>query len=322
MNLTQVLMLRAEAEYLFSRELIRLAGAEGKEPWRCPPMLGYSQIEEGRYKLAIRVRNIAELPHKVYEELENRTGGDIDLRVVGTITLLGERAPNPTFCQRMRPLVPGLSIGQALSNSPSPKTGSLGCFVKKKDHSGLFLLSNSHIISEPNSSIGTEIIQPGVLDNGDLQCDVIANLFESLNPTPASPNEVDAAIAKLKLNEVGENILPEVGIIREIERDFRGNPTLKVYKAGRSGLTQGKVTAVGLKLHVHISGEQNGGLEFVEQIEITGIKNSSFAQKGDSGSLVVDENGKAIGLLFAVGDSTAYANPIDKVFDKLQIDFP
>ena len=55
---------------------------------------------------------------------------------------------------------------------------------------------------------------------------------------------------------------------------------------------------------------------FVDQLAVVGIITSplGFSQGGDSGSLVVDAVSRSpVGLLFAGGGSTTFANPVDLV---------
>ena len=68
-------------------------------------------------------------------------------------------------------------------------------------------------------------------------------------------------------------------------------------------------------------------LRFDNQIEIEGAGNKAFSDSGDSGSLIVDAQQRAVGLLFAGGDvggsngkGLTYANPIGAVLDKLKVD--
>jgi hypothetical protein len=68
-------------------------------------------------------------------------------------------------------------------------------------------------------------------------------------------------------------------------------------------------------------------LRFDNQIEIEGSGNKAFSDSGDSGSLIVDDQLRAVGLLFAGGDvggsngkGLTYANPIDAVLDALKVD--
>ena len=47
-----------------------------------------------------------------------------------------------------------------------------------------------------------------------------------------------------------------------------------------------------------------------------------MAQPGDSGSIVVDENLRAVGLLFAGSDQATLINPIVNVLKTLQVELP
>ena len=99
-----------------------------------------------------------------------------------------------------------------------------------------------------------------------------------------------------------------------------------VSKVGRTtGLTHGRVTAI--ELDNVIIGYDIGNLRFDGQIEIEGAGESAFSQGGDSGSLIVNAERKAVALLFAGGDQggsngrgLTYGNPIEKVFDSLEVD--
>ena len=99
-----------------------------------------------------------------------------------------------------------------------------------------------------------------------------------------------------------------------------------VHKVGRTtGQTEGRITAIEID---NVSVEYDlGWLRFDNQIEIEGAGQQAFCDSGDSGSLIVDEDLKAIGLLFAGGDSgganhkgLTYANPIELVLNTLKID--
>ena len=100
---------------------------------------------------------------------------------------------------------------------------------------------------------------------------------------------------------------------------------ISVAKVGRTtGVTRGTVTAFELD-NVTI-GYDHGNATFDGQIEIEGAGTLPFSQGGDSGSLVVDQDCKALGLLFAGGDTggtngrgLTYANPIQAVLQALSI---
>jgi hypothetical protein len=87
---------------------------------------------------------------------------------------------------------------------------------------------------------------------------------------------------------------------------------LRVRKSGRTtGVTRGRVT----------------GLDAVVEVEYRGrtaifrgqIVSDIASRGGDSGSLVVDEQGRAVGLLFAGGLTTTLINPIGAVAELLDV---
>ena len=100
----------------------------------------------------------------------------------------------------------------------------------------------------------------------------------------------------------------------------------KVAKVGRTtGLTRGRVTA--FELDNLVVGYDIGNLRFDNQIEIEGAGDGPFSQGGDSGSVIVDAELKAVALLFAGGDQggangqgLSYANPIHNVLEVLAVE--
>ena len=100
----------------------------------------------------------------------------------------------------------------------------------------------------------------------------------------------------------------------------------RVAKLGRTtGLTRGRVTAFELD---NVTVEFDIGLlRFDNQIEIEGDGEGPFSDGGDSGSLIVGEDRRGVGLLFAGtdqgganGQGLTYANPLHSVLDALEIE--
>ena len=89
-----------------------------------------------------------------------------------------------------------------------------------------------------------------------------------------------------------------------------------VRKIGRTtAMTTGLVTAA--EVGGFFVDYQNGPALFEHQLEVTGL-NGPVAAHGDSGALVVNENGAAVGLLFAVSETgVAYVNPIAPALEML-----
>jgi hypothetical protein len=99
-----------------------------------------------------------------------------------------------------------------------------------------------------------------------------------------------------------------------------------VYKAGRTtGVTSGVITQVEvdrLRVDMGEPGTQRIA-SFSDQFEVQG-HDGAFSLGGDSGSLIVDEAGYAIGLLFAGGPSedgvdVTYANYVENVLRRLAV---
>jgi hypothetical protein len=96
-----------------------------------------------------------------------------------------------------------------------------------------------------------------------------------------------------------------------------------VKKSGRtSALTRSWISGLNATVRVSFTNECHGGTyykTFYGQIVVNN-PSSSFLKAGDSGSLLVQDvspNPRAIGLLFAGNNSTAFANPIGQVLSFL-----
>lgn len=157
--------------------------------------------------------------------------------------------------------------------------------------------------------------------------DNIAKLARFVRLKKSRTNLIDAATATLLPGIAFDSrtigTLGQVAGQGSVMNLFEG---AAVFKVGRTtGQTEGRLTAIEID---NISVEYDlGWLRFDNQIEIEGMGSKPFSDSGDSGSLIVDEELQAIGLLFAGGDSggsnnkgLTYANPIESVLDTLKID--
>ena len=91
-----------------------------------------------------------------------------------------------------------------------------------------------------------------------------------------------------------------------------------VHKLGRTtGHTQGTITQTNVVVDVQYGG---GIVRFENQMSIQSGIADPFSAGGDSGSLIVDTDDNAVGLLFAGNDVTTFANPIDEVLVALSIE--
>jgi hypothetical protein len=245
---------------------------------------------------------------------------------------------------RVRPAPGGVSIGHR-----DITAGTLGCLVKK--NGVIHILSNNHVLANSNSaSAGDAILQPGPHDGGKYPDDHIAHLTDFapisfsgggsdtpsgcslangvanvLNAiagmmgsdarlqaitTQATDNLVDAAIARpLNDSDVSEDIL-EIGTIAGTAS---GELDMAVKKSGRTTeFTTGVIEQVDVTVDVEYGTGRTA--RFTDQL-VAG----PMSQGGDSGSAVLDNNNRLVGLLFAGSDQNTIINRIENVFSALDI---
>ncbi len=204
--------------------------------------------------------------------------------------------------------------------------GTLGCFVKMRDGSAR-ILSNNHVLADENSGKkGDAVIQPGRFDGGKKTKDTIGALDKFVKLNPHGANFVDAALSTIKKGvQFDAKTLHGLGQFKGVGPDFLDAGD-EVAKVGRTtDVTHGRVTA--FELDNVVVAYDIGNLRFDNQIEIEGAGTGPFSRGGDSGSLIVDADFRAVALLFAGGEQggtngqgLTFANPIHAVFEVLGVD--
>ena len=255
-----------------------------------------------------------------------------DVIEVGTIRALKERT------DKWRPASPGVSIGHYVITA-----GTFGCVVRKDGER--FILSNNHVLANQNdASIGDAIIQPGVYDGGTEifarledfvpiifdegglpTCPFAIGFADIINVIPEvlgsshrlkavreiqqAPNLVDAAIARPLRDDLIIDVVLDIGKINGSATTGLGD---SVKKSGRTtGVTEGVVTTVRATVKVQYSGA-------VATLEDQ-IISTYMSEPGDSGSLLVNDDKEAVGLLFAGSDQVTIYNTISNVLDLLGV---
>ena len=231
---------------------------------------------------------------------------------------------------RKRPAFGGDSSGSCHSTTYGYiSAGTLGCVVIDRGDGSRCILSNNHVFADYDSdtasraNVGDPLVQPGTLDGGTCTtaADRIATLKRWVPFNSTGDNLVDAALGEL-IN--GTDVSDEIGCdigrvqgIRELTAD--DIDTLQVQKCGRTTCyTTGTVTDIDVTVNVgyEVEGVENV-YRFVHQILTTAMSTS-----GDSGSLILDMNEKAVALLFAGSDAVTVGTPIQTVLDELNLEFP
>jgi hypothetical protein len=209
--------------------------------------------------------------------------------------------------QRVRPALGGFSVGH-----PRVTAGTIGtCCYDLSPFPGVpqryYILSNNHVIANSNNAnIGDPILQPGAFDGGRLPRDMIGRLSRFIpirfrTGTSAPLNFVDAAIAEAPFHTISREIF-WIGYVK----DLYTAPTVGtiVQKTGRTtNYTTGRITSINATVDVNYGSGRVA--RFARQILTT-----RMSAGGDSGSLVLDLNERAVGLLFAGSPSVTVLNNI------------
>lgn len=284
--------------------------------------LGVARGPRGRgYKLAVRLQRHSLAGRAELERLTRMAAGEVDVRFVGRVA----KRALPWHQRRLRPLQIGGSVGHHRITA-----GTLGAFVRAAgDADGaLMMLSNNHVLANENRARrGDAILQPGDLDGGLKPGDTVATL-ERFVRLRRQGNRVDAAVATL-----ADGIEARLRALRGLGGVLRGvaapealDEGLAVMKVGRTtGVTRGRVSA--FELDDVVVAFDIGNIAFDDQIEIDSDGAVPFSDGGDSGSLIVDGDRRAVALLFAGSESgganglgVTYANPIASVLAALRVE--
>jgi hypothetical protein len=277
-------------------------------------------------ELAIRAYVVQKLPRRELL-LRDRVPASVDgvpVDVVESLPALLSNAGTPATPGKRKPadvLESGISVG-----CEAVPFGTLAAFcrsVRSADGDRVLVLSNHHVLAAPRGRAGDPVFQPGPAD-ADGPLNPFGSLLRAFRVEPGdTPNRIDAAVAALNPGLVHTTTIPGgIGVLRGM-REARINTA--ACKFGRtSGCTVGVVTDVHCSEVVGLDPQrpQHAAL-FVDQIRVDrGRDAATFAEKGDSGALVLEtETGRAIGLYFAgpMDGSYGLANHIGAVLERLEI---
>ena len=239
-------------------------------------------------------------------------GIESDVEEVGNIRFAANSCAIPASRQP-RPSACGVSVsGGDLSS------GSLGYVIRKKGSSKRYLLSNYHVFYPlQDSTTNLDIYQPGSTDeavhlNNRIGTAVDGTPIRLCSDGSILTNRMDAAIAEVIPNTVRSELCT-VGKLQ------KGISTLKlstnVWMFGKSSRSVwGVVNNVNLDAIIPIG---STCAVFSNQVYIAPISQRRFGKKGDSGSIVINNDRYACGLFFAIdGKGGGYATSISRVLKK------
>lgn len=282
---------------------------EATEPAHYPDIcLGVSKRSDGEHVVSVRSPSPA-----AAQRISDLAHGEADVKIIRVV----EARTTPAWLQARRdPLECGVQVGLQSKNT----VGTLGCFVR--DNLGvLYALSNSHVFADGGKApIGSFVTQSGKSSD-----EIIGVLDRFIPYSGSTPNLVDCALTRLSkvrvLPRYCAAINGDIKGVRPITPDDLG---AKMVKIGRTtGIQSGRVTSVEMD-NLPVRMDPAFAPRFNDQIEISGGPGSNFSAPGDSGSLILDADGWAVGLLFAgglddKGEDFTYANLLTNVLSKLGV---
>ena len=218
------------------------------------------------------------------------------------------------------PILGGVSVGP-FRPVDGLNCGTLGAIVIDNQTAQRMILSNYHVLCinegwhDHEWGHFREITQPAIMDN-PVSARYIAEIQRGI-----LDSEIDAAVARVEESIYVDYLceVEEIGPITGVETAVWG---MKVHKRGRtSGLTHGRVS--GLNGTFKVPFEHGvGTVTLTHQISIARQDGAGidFAEQGDSGSVIVNDAGRVVGLLFCSGyDGGAGANFIERVLDRINV---
>jgi hypothetical protein len=226
----------------------------------------------------------------------------------------GEITKMVGFREKVRPIKPGFSVSHGKVSA-----GTIGGIFQDKD-GDIVILSNFHVLTpDGKAKIGDIIYQPGTIDAiDDLlfkgwtrpldKLPYIGTLKNHSNIGANAVNTHDSAIAKIHPDLVNSGFIDI--IYPQLGKPLSGFGTVdvnnNVYKLGRTtGFTTGKILSKSATFKI----PYEFGLATFNDCIIS----TAMSQGGDSGSLGINENMQAFGLLFAGSQKVTLFNPISHV---------
>ncbi len=218
--------------------------------------------------------------------------------------------------QRHRPVPGGVSVGLDFHAVDYRFAGTLGVIVSDRKNPGrVYALSNNHVLADENRvTTGAGVVQPGTLDGGR-NADRVARLTRYV-PLKFNNqrNWMDAAIAEFDRPAAADRSILGIGPPTGAASPALG---LLVRKSGRTtGLTEGIVRVVNFDV---FNVEYDQGMVRVDDVVVIEGTAGSFSSQGDSGSAIVDPQGRVVALLFAGSPQVTYAIPIPRVLRRLGV---
>lgn len=208
----------------------------------------------------------------------------------------------------------GISMGPSRDVGGFIFAGTLGAIVIDNTNNQHAALTNFHVACVDSTwAVGNRMVQPSRIDTGVVPGDEFGGIARAV-----LSGHVDGAVVTIDSGRANSAEVAEIGTVKGTKAATLG---MSVRKRGRTtGLTYGSVDGLSLTVNVDY-GDGIGVKQLTDQVSITAdtTKNAMFSDHGDSGSVIVDDSGYVVGLLFAGAGAGTVANPIASVLSELNV---
>ncbi|MEU7531368.1 hypothetical protein AB0A74_36940 [Saccharothrix sp. NPDC042600] len=186
--------------------------------------------------------------------------------------------------------------------------GTLGALVTPRNRRRTMALTAFHVACVDDAwAVGDPMVHPSRVDGGHPYRDQIGVLARA-----ALAGSVDAAAILLTTPRVR----PEVFGVGPVAGPGRAEVGQRVRKRGRTtALTEGVVASTDATITLDF-GAGLGVRTLQHQIRVEG----PFADHGDSGAVLLDDDNRVVGLYCGGSGKRGFANPIADVLDQLDVD--
>jgi hypothetical protein len=226
-----------------------------------------------------------------------------------------------TSRRRMRPIRPGLSVG----NVESPRAaGTICCIVQdlraRDGEVHRYLLASEQVLAPPGSLRGNVIVQPGPVDRGIADRDQVATLqrWMPIEPEAGSEIHVAGALARLLPEIETSNGALGMTLVSEVAEVQPGDIVITVGR--NSPCVRGKVAAIDQDVLVRRAARDDTTVTYKNMIRVVGVDGARFTTVVDLGAPVVTEDRLLVGMLGADHKNQPFVMPIRRVLEAFEVE--
>jgi len=278
----------------------------------------------------VTVLTKGKLPARLQKRIPGVTQG-VSLHWIGTAVVQQNPPPippSPPSTSRCYVHKKRIACGSSVTAANEWGAGSLGCLLKN-GNGDLFGLSNNHVTGGCNHTlVDMPILSPAPFDASPQGPAPLAIgrhaesiTLQSGNPAVVPPQQFDAAVFSIVDTDAitsmqGNGLFDTPSTAGHLAGGAR------VKKVGRTtGLTTGTVVGQSVTaMPVPYKHSRFSALVYFQPVWVVRGDSGRFSDGGDSGSLVVSDDGnEALGLVFAGMESVSLVLPLEPLLKKLKL---